>query len=275
MLSWLASIARRQPLAAGVYISAVKTGSADVLAQKQLEGRTQLDLRRSFIFFTWGALYLGGVQYFIYNILFPRILFPSAAAFVAKPLSQRLRDPAGLLTVCKQVALDQFVHHPFVLFPAFYCVKEFIETCSPSADSVRAALLKYRANAWDDCKVCWQWWIPTFLVNVCISHAKRATSNREPLGSHEHRMPPTVRALVSRSAVYRRPAAPARAHRCGRLLRIHIAAVLQARGPAAAACRAETFYEGEDYNWKYELLHPTVKAVVGRYNRHHHLNLNL
>ena len=44
---------------------------------------------------------------------------------------------------------------------------------------------------------------------------------------------------------------------------------------AAAACRAETFYEGEDYNWKYELLHPTVKAVVGRYNRHHHLNIDL
>ena len=44
---------------------------------------------------------------------------------------------------------------------------------------------------------------------------------------------------------------------------------------AAAACRAETFYEDEDYNWKYELLHPTVKAVVGRYNRHHHLHLDL
>ena len=72
--------------------------------------------------------------------LFAKRLFPSAAAFVAKPLRDRLADRAGQLTVVKQVALDQFIHHPFVLFPAFYCVKESIERGLLDADAVRAAL---------------------------------------------------------------------------------------------------------------------------------------
>ena len=121
------------------------------------------------IFFIWGAVYLGGVQYFIYVHLFSRVLFPSVAKFVAKPMAQRLTDVHGQLTVLKQVALDQFVHHPFVLFPCFYCVKEGIERGNLEVDTVKTALAKYRANMVSDCIFCWQWWVPTFLLNFSIA----------------------------------------------------------------------------------------------------------
>jgi hypothetical protein len=61
-----------------------------------------------------------------------------------------------------QVALDQFVHHPFVLFPCFYAVKESIEMRGGSkaggglADVLRTALGKYRTNMVEDCLVCWK-----------------------------------------------------------------------------------------------------------------------
>ena len=100
--------------------------------------------------------------------LFAKRLFPSAAAFVAKPLRDRLADRAGQLTVVKQVALDQFIHHPFVLFPAFYCVKESIERGLLDADAVRAALAKYRTNCIEDLRVCWSVWIPSFLFNFSV-----------------------------------------------------------------------------------------------------------
>ena len=168
MLSRLTSLPRAWPFTFGVGISTVKTVAADCVAQKYVEGRDTLDRRRSAVFMAWGALYLGGVQYFIYVFAFQRI-FPSAAAFVAKPVAERLADRAGQVTVLKQVALDQFVHHPFVLFPCFYCVKETIERGGAfGADTARAALRKYRANIAEDCRVCWQTWVPAFLFNFSV-----------------------------------------------------------------------------------------------------------
>ena len=167
----IASLPRRWPMAFGITVSALKTAAADVMAQTHLEGRQwgDIDKRRTFIFFSWGAVYLGGVQYFIYVHLFARVLFPSAAKFVSKPLSLRLADREGQLTVLKQVALDQFIHHPFILFPAFYCVKEGIERGKVSFDGIRSALSKYMNNILSDCLFCWKWWIPTFLVNFSVA----------------------------------------------------------------------------------------------------------
>ena len=185
MLSRLSSLPRRRPITVGVGVSTVKTCAADAIAQLYLEKRETLDRRRSAIFAAWGAVYLGGVQYFIYVHLFARVLFPSAAAFVARPVADRLADRAGQLVVLKQVALDQFLHHPFVLFPAFYCVKEGIEKGSFGVGDVQAALAKYRMNLTEDLRVCWQTWIPAFLFNFSVCPlwargARLAISNSVP-----------------------------------------------------------------------------------------------
>ncbi|CAE8614460.1 unnamed protein product, partial [Polarella glacialis] len=105
----------------------LKTSGSDIFAQKYIEGREEIDFRRNLVFLTWGLLYLGGVQYFLYVHLFTRRLFPTASAFAAKPLREKIADTAGQGIVLQQVFVDQFVHHPFFLFPAFYQVKEFIE----------------------------------------------------------------------------------------------------------------------------------------------------
>jgi hypothetical protein len=171
MLSRLRGLPYNHPLAFGIAISATKTGAADVMAQVYLEGRPVegIDGRRTVIFFTWGALWLGGVQYFLYNHLFARVLFPSVGTFVSKSLVERMADRAGQRIVVMQVGLDQLVHHPFFLFPAFYCVKETIERGVISHEGTCAALLKYRANIWNDCLMCWKWWVPTFLLNFSLA----------------------------------------------------------------------------------------------------------
>eukprot|EP00931_Biecheleriopsis_adriatica_P063244 TRINITY_DN38255_c0_g1_i1.p1 TRINITY_DN38255_c0_g1~~TRINITY_DN38255_c0_g1_i1.p1 ORF type:complete len:210 (-),score=40.91 TRINITY_DN38255_c0_g1_i1:44-673(-) len=159
----MSAMGRRRPLLFGMGVSALKTSGSDIMAQKYFEGRQEIDFRRNFVFFTWGLLYLGGVQYFIYVRLFTRHLFPNAARFVAKPWREKLADTPGQITVLKQVFLDQFVHHPFVLFPAFYQVKEFIEGGTPAE-----AFRKFRKNWAEDLKLCWAVWVPAFLVNFSV-----------------------------------------------------------------------------------------------------------
>jgi len=159
-LAAIARLGQRHPVIFGCTISAAKTGASDYVAQKYVEGRETLDRRRNSVFVSWGLLYLGGVQYFIYVKLFTKHLFPTASAFVAKPFRDKLADRAGQAVVLKQVFLDQFIHHPFFLFPAFYQVKEFIEGGTPSE-----AFTKFRKNWLEDLKVCWSVWVPTFLFN--------------------------------------------------------------------------------------------------------------
>jgi len=168
LLASLRSIPPRYPFAFGVGVSCVKTGAADALVQTVVERKEEFDYRRNAIFLLWGAVYLGGVQYFVYNTLFTRVLFPSAGKFVAKPFRQKLADTAGQVTVVKQVFLDQFVHHPFVLFPAFYTTKQFMEDGKFDGSTVPIALQKYAQNYQADLLACWTTWVPAFLVNFSI-----------------------------------------------------------------------------------------------------------
>ena len=59
-----------------------------------------------------------------------------AARFVALPWREKLACRAGQLDVLKQVGLDQFIHHPFMLFPCFYLVKETIEKPDAGAAAI-------------------------------------------------------------------------------------------------------------------------------------------
>jgi len=113
-----------------VVIAGLKTVFADFLVQRYVENRRswkELDTTRLLLFGTWGVVWLGGVQYFLQVYCFAFRWFPEAAKFAAKPWSAKLTDKAGQLTVAKQVFIDQFVHHPFFFFPAFYSVKALLE----------------------------------------------------------------------------------------------------------------------------------------------------
>jgi protein Mpv17 len=168
MLRYARDVAKKFPFAFGVGVAAAKTSAADYLAQTLVEGKKEVDWRRNGLFFVWGAGYLGGVQYFVYVHLFSRVLFPSAATFLAKPLRARFADKEGMVVVLKQLGIDQFLHHPFVVFPTFYCVKEFIEQGSLTQETVPVALQKYRNNFFQDCQICWQVWIPANFINFAV-----------------------------------------------------------------------------------------------------------
>lgn len=148
VFSQLLSLPRRRPLLFGLGFSCAKTSLADLLVQRFVEKREEIDVRRNAAFALFGLGYLGapswerrcacalsrppgrgplllsaaptgGVQYALYVPIFGR-LFPRAAAFAAQPLAAKLRDGAGQRAVLAQVALDQLVHHPLMYFPAFY-----------------------------------------------------------------------------------------------------------------------------------------------------------
>ena len=68
MIGRARGIAQRYPFAFGVGVSAVKTSAADYLAQTVVEGKKDIDKRRNFLFFCWGAAYLGGVPTLVQHI---------------------------------------------------------------------------------------------------------------------------------------------------------------------------------------------------------------
>ena len=117
--SRLKLVPSEHPFAFGVIISGIKTSFSDLLVQKVVERKEQIDWKRNAAFASFGFVYLGGVQYMIYVPFFGR-LFPRTAAFVAKPFLEKVKDTRGILGTLAQVFLDQAVHHPFMYFPAFY-----------------------------------------------------------------------------------------------------------------------------------------------------------
>jgi predicted amino acid-binding ACT domain protein len=157
----VSSTPAKYPFAFGVLFSGVKTSAADVLVQKVVERKERIDWKRNSAFAAFGFVYLGAVQYAIYVPLFGR-LFPSAASFVAKSIRDKVKDVRGMFQLGGQVVLDQFVHHPFMYFPAFYMTKEAVMSSQP--DLLRA-LNDYKRNMKEDLLALWKIWVPATLVN--------------------------------------------------------------------------------------------------------------
>ena len=82
----------------GAGFSCAKTSAADLLVQKYIEKREEVDWKRNGAFAAFGLVYLGGVQYAIYVPVFSR-LFPSASTFIGKSFRQKLADVPGMLNV--------------------------------------------------------------------------------------------------------------------------------------------------------------------------------
>jgi predicted amino acid-binding ACT domain protein len=164
LLGRIASVPKEYPLAFGIVFSGLKTSFSDLLVQKVVEQREQVDWKRNAAFATFGFIYLGGVQYALYVPIFGR-MFPTAAAFAAKTWRQKLHDARGMRNLCAQVFLDQCVHHPLLYFPAFYCTKELVMHENPD---LRRVLGEYRQNMREDLKALWQIWVPATFFNFAF-----------------------------------------------------------------------------------------------------------
>jgi len=160
----LSKLPIKHPLAFGVGISTIKTSASDLLVQTVVEQKEQIDWKRNAAFATFGCFYLGGVQYALYVPIFGR-LFPNAASFAAKPLSKKIQDIPGMIALCGQVFLDQFVHHPLLYFPVFYGTRELVMSDTPD---LMKAMKTYANNMKEDLAACWKVWVPTTFINFAF-----------------------------------------------------------------------------------------------------------
>ena len=101
-LKRVSRIPMQYPVAFGMGLSCVKTSFSDLLVQKVVEKREEIDWRRNAAFGTFGLLYLGGIQYALYVPIFSR-MFPGAARFAAKPIREKVKDFSGMSQLAAQV----------------------------------------------------------------------------------------------------------------------------------------------------------------------------
>ena len=143
---WVDHVCKRHPLAFGITISTIKAVTADVVAQKIIEGKEKLDRHRLLVFGCFGFFYCGLSQHAIYTVAYPRLV--SALA---------LQQPARAIF---QIAVDQILHIPFFYFPVFYtasgCVQAF--TGAAASLSLQSIFLQWHSNVWSDVQRCISFW---------------------------------------------------------------------------------------------------------------------
>jgi len=162
--SRFARIPIEHPFAFGVTLSTFKTSLSDLIVQKGIEGRDEIDWPRNFTFASFGCFYLGCFQYGLYVKGFTR-LFPNAESFAKKSIREKLKDKKGLLCLFKQVFLDQGIHHPLIYFPTFYMTREFVTADKPDYGK---SLSLYRNNIQEDLTALWKIWVPATIINFAF-----------------------------------------------------------------------------------------------------------
>ena len=157
---------KKHPLLAAVFCATLKDSSCDVATQRTMnpEG-APWDWRRTAIFATFGATFVGAWQYWLFSVVVPRVI-PMSAGFAAAPLRQKLTDTVGLRSIALFVAVENLFNQPFGHFPTLYAIKYRLTHGGASlGDSVGAGVADARRNFVEDninsCAV----WVPATIIN--------------------------------------------------------------------------------------------------------------
>jgi len=153
--SGYSAMAAQAPFTTGFVTTGLKTTAADAFAQLVVEKKEKLDWRRNAMFTVFGFTYLGGWQYYLYNVKFVQWC----------PLITRVSGHFGPAPL--KVIIDQFIHHPLMYFPVFYSLKASVEG-RPWLTGPDSAMSRYRAECFDCWKACWSIWIPAQLINFTL-----------------------------------------------------------------------------------------------------------
>mmetsp|Transcript_7884 Transcript_7884/g.10196 ORF Transcript_7884/g.10196 Transcript_7884/m.10196 type:complete len:211 (-) Transcript_7884:196-828(-) len=159
-------IPQNHPFIFGVSTATIKTGGVDYLVQKHVEKKDEIEWRRVAVFTTFGFLYTGSWQYLLFVKIMPKYC-PNSAAFIAKPFREKLRDKQGLKEVLVQNFMENGLNNPFLYFPIFYTIQEFLN--KGKEGKVMNALNRYRENCIDDLFAIWSLWIPAQAFNFGFS----------------------------------------------------------------------------------------------------------
>jgi hypothetical protein len=104
----------RHPFTTALATSVVKCVASDVLVQKVIERKEELDAKRTFCFFVLGLTYVGAFQYGLYN----HLIKPAGDALT------RISGSTGA-SVGLMVAIDQLLVCPLLYLPAFFGLKSW------------------------------------------------------------------------------------------------------------------------------------------------------
>jgi len=154
---------QRNPREFNVILATMKTWSADFVVQMTVERRNGFDWRRSLFFAAFGLLYIGLLQWLLYVTILTWI-FPAAVVFANAPLSEKLLDQSGQLSMAGQIFVDNFVFNIFVYFPIFYMVKAIMQGTGPIESRAHDGLKKYWKNILGDNLASAAVWIPADIV---------------------------------------------------------------------------------------------------------------
>lgn len=141
-------VSRAAPLWCAFATCWVKGSASDAVAQKVVEQKESIDVRRNLAFATFSGAYLGIGQHVVYNVAFTRI-FGSGT---------------DLLTGLKKVLADSAVHVPLLYLPLYYP----FETVALKKGSVLDGLHRYRADAYDVLTTYWSTWPMVHLVSFTV-----------------------------------------------------------------------------------------------------------
>eukprot|EP01084_Bolivina_argentea_P279039 476981_1 len=135
----------KYPKQTSVGFTCVKTIAADLVVQTFVDGSSlnEIDYTRTAVFGSFGFLYLGMFQYWLYNIMYFK-WFPGAT----------------LRSTIKKVTLDQFIKHPVVYWPTFYFLQTLLNERKMDKTIFKSVVNRYKNNIWSDMKALWKVWIP-------------------------------------------------------------------------------------------------------------------
>ena len=155
--------ARERPATLAIGVCSLKGAACDVLVQKLADRTTHLDWTRVAVFTLFGGVFSGAWQYMLFSRIMPAIV-PGAAAFVAKPLRDKLRDPAGMRGVGVQLAIENGINNALLYFPCFYVIQEALR-----GGRVSQGLARYRENWRADVADILRVFAPFQLVNFSLT----------------------------------------------------------------------------------------------------------
>jgi protein Mpv17 len=153
MFNRINTVLKQRPLLVSLIGNTVKTAAADVITQSVIEQKNELDYKRLGLFTTFGCVYLGGWQYFLFN-----------KVFVSLERHMIMKQYKKLTTSALLTFLDLGVHTPFLYFPAFYALKGYVDS-KPIIDTIHT----FQTNLRDDIVSMWNVWLPAQFVNfACV-----------------------------------------------------------------------------------------------------------
>jgi len=149
-------LVKARPLQWAIGFGSVKYMMADYIAQTQLEGKNikTINWTRFGLFTTFGAVYVGGFQYYVYARFYPYIL-RNVTQFYQKSLY-------GFI-------IDMTIYSPIIYYPIFYCFRDGVYHKNVSLRQLRMSMLRYKRNFKEDYINLWMvWGVPQITVFTVI-----------------------------------------------------------------------------------------------------------